>query len=742
MPDEMGGEVQEAVQVVGGEGVIPGAMWGPQVGPEALALIEGGVPQASQERVRDEALAVLARVTPPTAPPEHETGLVVGYVQSGKTVSFETVTALARDNGFPLVIVVAGTSQPLYNQSKDRIRADLRLNTRPDRKWQHFDNPSTRGRPQDAIAAILDEWSDPSVPDAERQTVLITVMKNHQHLANLIDVLTELDLQNVPALVIDDEADQAGLNTRVRAGEESTTYQRLSQLRALIPHHTFLQYTATPQAPLLINLIDILSPNFAEVLTPGDEYVGGRDFFAPNTRLVRTIPANEIPSARAVPNDPPGSLFEAMRVFLLGVAAGYLRDEGVGNRSMLVHPSQATAIHNTYYNWVRGAKEQWQEILRLPAGEPDRVDLVEQFQEAYADLSETVDDLPSFDELLDVLPRAIRRTRVEEVNARPGRTPRIDWRSTYPFILVGGQAMDRGFTVEGLTVTYMPRGMGVGNADTIQQRARFFGYKRRYLGYCRVYLEAAVRNAFQHYVDHEENIRTQLIDLRDRGQPLDTWKRAFFLHTTLRPTRAQVLSLDYMRDNFSDDWFTPAAPHTSTDATVSNRAVVSDFLAQLNLTPDQGHADRTVTQRHLTAEVLLSVAYADLLTQLRFVSPKDSQRFTGLRLQLQAYLERNPNAVCTVYQMSPAVERSRGVDDNGELLNLYQGEAPVEPRNRRGEVYPGDRRIRGAAGVTIQLHRLTITQNDQVIEQEVPTVAVWVPAEAGAPWLVQNQGGG
>ena len=75
---------------------------------------------------------------------------------------------------------------------------------------------------------------------------------------------------------------------------------------------------------------------------------------------------------------------------------------------------------------------------------------------------------------------AFRNTRVLEVNARGGRTPPVDWRSAYGWILVGGQAMDRGFTVEGLTVTYMPRGIGVGNADTVQQRARFFGYKRRY----------------------------------------------------------------------------------------------------------------------------------------------------------------------------------------------------------------------------------------------------------------------
>ena len=77
--------------------------------------------------------------------------------------------------------------------------------------------------------------------------------------------------------------------------------------------------------------------------------------------------------------------------------------------------------------------------------------------------------------------------------------------------------MDRGFTVEGLTVTYMPRSVGVGNADTIQQRARFFGYKQSYLGYCRVYLDEDARDAYIDYVEHEEDMRRRLAEHQESG---------------------------------------------------------------------------------------------------------------------------------------------------------------------------------------------------------------------------------
>ena len=278
----------------------------------------------------------------------------------------------------------------------------------------------------------------------------------------------------MPTLVIDDEADQASLNTKVKKGETSTTYQRILSLREYLPHHTFLQYTATPQAPLLINLIDVLSPKFAKVLTPGSKYTGGKAFFQDATNRICTIQDNEIPTKSDPLDAPPDSLLEAMRIFFLGVSAGMILDNSNGNRSMMVHPSHKTIGHKQYFYWVEQVRHNWQEILALEEDETDRHDLLEEFKDSYKDLQNTVPNLPSFEKLSNRLLLAIRKTQCYEVNATRGKTPPIHWHNAYAYILVGGQAMDRGFTVEGITVTYMPRGAGLGNADTIQQRARFF----------------------------------------------------------------------------------------------------------------------------------------------------------------------------------------------------------------------------------------------------------------------------
>ena len=201
-------------------------------------------------------------------------------------------------------------------------------------------------------------------------------MKQHQHLQNLIDVLQHVNLQNVPTLLIDDEGDQAGLNTQVNQGDESTTYRRLLDLKAALPLHSYLQYTATPQAPLLINLVDVLSPNFAEILTPGAGYVGGAEFFLRNPNLIRDIPDAQIPSNQNPLNAPPATLIEAMQLFYTGVAVGYINGQPEQNCSMMVHPSQRTDPHRQFYGWVTTARTEWLQILDLPDDDPDKIDLL------------------------------------------------------------------------------------------------------------------------------------------------------------------------------------------------------------------------------------------------------------------------------------------------------------------------------------------------------------------------------
>ena len=715
-----------------------GGRWKPKKGREITSFLENVVPEISRESVFTVAKSILSQgIRPRNTTDDQRTGLVVGYVQSGKTMSFESVIALARDNAFQVVVVITGTSKLLLKQTDSRLRRDLRIDTGP-RRWMPFSNPSEDDA--EAINSTLRGWQDPQLPDKFKKTLLITILKNHTHLENLAKLFLagDIDMKKVPVLLIDDEADQASLNTQVAEGDQSTTYRKLLGLRKIFPHHTYLQYTATPQAPLMINIIDSLSPDFVQVLDPGTDYIGGKEFFGDELSHVREIPNSDVPTPEDPLDGPPASLMEAIRVFMIGVAAG-LRAGGEGNRSMLVHPSELVAKHMEFFTWTKSILRRYERTFNFPNDDPDKVELVEEFHMAYQDISKTEGStLCSFEELLPLLPYAFGETRVSVINHKG--EAEVDWESAYGCVLIGGKTMGRGVTVRGLTVTYMPRGIGAGNADTIQQRARFFGYKKPYFGYCRLYLEQSKLEAFQHYVEHEEYLRGQLKKLQNNFASLRGWKRNFILSPSLRPCRKQVLELGYARGCFSNKWVRPDIIDMPESIIQINRGIVKKFISSLNLIEDSGHIDRTEYHRHkICRGVRLSQALKQLLVRIQVFSTKDIHDNIGLLLQLEHALEKNPDEVCTIYQMSFKIRRKRSLADGGTISYLFQGAAP----DKQGSIYPGDLKLRKVNEVTIQLHAIDLTESrgreKRIVKDNVPVVAVWMPKRLAAGWISQVQ---
>lgn len=734
--------------------------WNPFVGDETLGLLRGNLKLTENgnlnnagNRVLNETLRIMQVCGNPRSPDNNETGIIIGYVQSGKTLSFTTLTALARDNNYQIVIILGGTSRILLQQSTARLRRDLRIDSRYgfEQKWTQITNPETQ-EDSDTITNILDQWANPTFQKDRCRTALITVMKNGSRLRNLTNFLSGMNLHGVPTLIIDDEGDQASLNTRAawaaRQGidvedltenDVSTIYRRINALRNILPHHTFLQYTATPQANLFINIMDRLSPNFIKLLTPGDDYTGGKTFFDENPNLIVEIPPADLPTVQPL-HEAPNSLLRALKVFYIGVVAGQImqlyRDPSQRNRSMLIHPSRLQGDHNTFYGWINDTKESWRRLLSGEDNE-DKEELLNAFQIAYNDLQMTVTNLPPFRQLTDFnLVHAIQYTPIVEVNARQGATPHINWQDSYSWILVGGQSMDRGFTVEGLTVTYMPRNIGVGNVDTIQQRARFYGYKRTYLGYCRVFLDQVTIDSYKSIIDHEEDVRAQLQPYNENNRHLNDWDRKIVLDRMLNLTRANILYDDLNRDYFGDEWFRINAPHDTEEFIHTNRDSVFNFLnpKAVQFAEDAGHAQRTDDQKHLVATISIQDCLDNLLNSLRFTRESDSATYSSLRGIIKRYLRDNPNEECLVYLMSARslndwTRRTRKLVNN-EIQQLFQGRNP-----RVGDViYPGDAEIKKDNILTIQIHLLDLRDTPYT---SVPSLAIWVPEHIGRDIIKQ-----
>jgi Z1 domain len=704
------------------------------------------------DSVLHEAQRILGRCLPPNETGTPETGLVVGYVQSGKTMSFETVIALARDNGYGLIIVLAGTKNNLRDQSEDRLKKDLGIDDGGDH-WYHVSNPTSAAKSQ--IESKVGTWKRKPA----KKSLLITVLKHGGHLEKLADVLKGIDLNGVPTLIIDDESDQASLNTkaaRIKAGlaaitDMSTTYKKILKLRAAMPHHSYLQYTATPQANLLLAQSDFLNPDFAELVTPGDAYTGGKAFFLGDPELIGEIATREVPSPTNVVSSPPKSLLKALRCFLLVAAQHSLtREKGMKgkdrNRSMMVHPAVATSSHKVYKAWVDKARKGLRSMVeKLHAANPKAA--ADLFSAEYVSLVKTFPNIKPLPELIsEMVDEVFDELNVVEVNGTPDAEKKVHWKQTPYWILVGGAKLDRGYTVEGLCVTYMPRPLGTSPAaDTLQQRARFFGYKAPYLGLCRVFVQTSVRGAFKEYVEHEEFVREALS--KNRGRPLKDWRRDFILTAALKPTRANVVGLGVRRIPVNG-WLVPRVLQRDDAAAEGNRKLLISVVIKWEKGTTRQNASAAI--KGVTAsphDVLEGVALADVLKdftlEVEVKEPNDSEEHNAMVIALAQLQAKHPGLEVDVFLMNKLKTGYRTRVAGRGIKDASNRFAPINQYFSQSAGTVNDRDYCSADRITLQLRKFNLgtVQRDETSADvnDVAWFALHVPERLRKDLLIEKR---
>lgn len=712
-------------------------------GPRYEDLVDG------ENSVLQEAQRILGRCLPPTDPAGRETGLVVGYVQSGKTMSFETVISLARDNGYGIIIVLAGTKNNLRDQSEKRLKKDLGIDD--GENWYHYSNPTQNQKTQ--IDAKITAWKKKPT----KKAILFTVLKHGGHLENLATLAKRLSVSDVPALIIDDESDQASLNTKsakIRSGsaassEKSTTYEKICKLRDVFPHHSYLQYTATPQANLLLAQTDLLNASFAELVTPGEAYTGGKSFFVDNHSLIRDIPSVEVPSPTNILTASPKSLVSALRYFLLACAHHALTRERKKdrNRSMMIHPAMATSSHNHYMGWLENSLKTLK--LYVEKQYKTKFDTVAQlFQEEYNSLKTTFPEIKALKDLVGAMvDEVFSELNHVVVNGTKDAEKNIDWKATPYWILVGGAKLDRGYTIEGLCVTYMPRPLGTSPAaDTLQQRARFFGYKKAYLGLCRVFIQKNVRQAFTEYVEHEEFVREALES--SRGKPLTDWRRDFVLTSMLKATRANVVGIDTRRIP-ANGWMVPDVMQRDNIALLSNQelllSVVEKWTGEYGIPVNaskfsQFKGVRDLSPHFVFEPIPLKTVLEDFLLNVKVKDPFDAEEHSAMLLAIAALLRQEPNLNANVFLMNNLVAGYR-TRTSGRGFDAKHCFAPINQYFSQSADTVNDRTFCSSECVSIQLRRFnlgtTLRDFESADIKDVTWFALHVPRKLKKDLLVE-----
>lgn len=713
----------------------------PEIGPALASLLDKHVPDDAKRQVETEAIRVISRARRPQWVGGRSSQLVVGRVQSGKTLSFTAAMALARDSGFPLIIVLAGTKTNLLDQTVERLRRDLLEGDGGPNRFRHWKNPTPAD--SDDIARAIATWRSDSVPPEFKQTAVLFVLKNARRIWVATDALEEAlhiaAFRPFPTLIIDDEADQASLNTRVAKGEESSIYSAINALREKAINHTLLMYTATPQAPLLISMSDVLSPEYVTVLTPGSDYVGGEELFAEgNGNYVRLIPDEELPDSLlgGQVSEIPDSLCDALATFLLCLVIAQERSSP-RPLAMLVHPAHKRDVHSIYGEWIKKTLDRWSKELQGSLASKADQSCIRFFRNAYMDLSTTCTavaggDDGRFAELLARVGHFLPQVERLIVNSdKASDIPESAWRSFPGWILIGGNKLDRGFTVQNLAVTYMPRGKGLGNADTLQQRGRFFGYKRGYSDLLRGWFSKDVSDSFRAYVRHERSMQRELESFDSAGQPLVNWKRRFILDPEMRMTRRQVVSLPTTSKKLGPGWvFRQHGLYVESDRrqNLALYAPIRKFLeVHGEIHPSEPRRDQ---RRNLLATMSLGHAM-EYLVGWRCI-PEEAERLDGIWFLLAQVLDERDEEVEIVSMdgiVAPA--RRRDVDKRSVGSRTNRKELLInqlfQSYSKTGRRYPGDDHFRSQRAITIQLHRVTPEDREGRMGEETPALAISIP---------------
>lgn len=621
----------------------------------------------------------------------NDTALVVGRVQSGKTTSFINLSAIAHDNNIPLVIIIGGISKTLTSQTFDETQ---KLSDSD--YWSSIYVSSTSDIPgvmspkdvsfKDEISNNLKNFD--SVPKELKKSQLLVVMKeddNLEHLKTALKKISHNILNNKKVLIIDDEVDQYGLNSKFSEDSKSTIYQKIEELRNVFNNHTYVGYTATPQANLLISLKDIMSPDYLYSITPGKNYVGGDDLFLDLSKSNKNL---EIINEFHIDDDTekiPDSLKKALLEFCIIVTNSIFANQDPKKPvTMLIHPSHLKESHRIHCYWVK----TYLDNLQIRSKNEIENDLKEEITKIHTFFSTRNKDFINLGALLENIPFVFNEIKIKEQNTRStGSIERIDWKDK-AYIIIAGMNADRGTQIKGLVVTYLSRSTGAARMDTLQQRARFFGYKRSYLNLIRIFITEESAKFFHNYIEHEKYLHQQIH--KANGKMPDV--RKLYKLDGFDFTRPGVFDggVYIKKKEYS---FRSQKPFNSSYVD-KNSTLVKNFLSKhfLNFTNN----NETHPSVFIDGEDIYN-----LLFELRY---GDSIGFHKMKIVFELIysknLKDNLENKYQFYLMNNGKERVRSVVD-GSIEQLLQGPASDM---RKESAYPGDSAFQNERNISFQLH--------------------------------------
>ncbi|MBL7848214.1 MAG: Z1 domain-containing protein [Cyclobacteriaceae bacterium] len=576
-------------------------------------------------------------------------GLVVGYVQSGKTANFTGVINKAIDSGYKIIIVLSGMHKNLRSQTQMRIdeevigrdtsdQAQLKrigVTTLPNEGYINVDTFTTQDDGGDFSRSFAQQVG--GIQPGSDRPMLLVVKKNVSVLGNLIryfrECLDTLDgefvlrvnetsstLNNLPLLLIDDEADQATPNTRALSNDDgeldpTAINKNIRQILNLFNQKAYIGYTATPFANIFIHHDsehsvygrDLFPSSFIISMEAPSNYFGPVQIFGLNDDErergmpihIPVLDASQVDSEflplrhrmTDIPTDIPDSMKEAIKSFLLSSAIRRVRGQGNRHNTMLIHCTRFNDIQNAIGGFVET------EFNRLRNGIISNdtdifLELQSLFERDYLRISSIMNfPVIEWSEVYDNLRPAILKMerRPHLINGSAGDI--LDYKNResvgLSVIAIGGDKLSRGLTLEGLTVSYFTRASSL--YDTLMQMGRWFGYRMGFEDLCRIYTTPDLFSWYRHISTAFEILRKEFLEMsRQKATPMEFGLRVLS-HPDMMATNAMKMRYaSTMPLSYKGKLTETASISGEKSILINNANAVEEFIRSLGVPSPRG----------------------------------------------------------------------------------------------------------------------------------------------------------
>lgn len=620
--------------------------------------------------------------------------LCLGKVQSGKTAFFISSMAMAMDNGYSLFYVIGGTKNNLLSQNRNRIQDEFENN-------DDVFIMDINGADTDEIRRKLLR--------GYKVVLMVLKNKNKKTLSNLSELerITK-ELNDYPSIIVDDEGDEYSQanekddtpNTKKKV-KLKATHDSLKQCLINMKKGVYLSVTATPQSNLLVSTLNSLSPDECILVEPGEGYTGANVFHD-------TIDSQFVESADDNSDFEtciPDSFKEALRYFIIGCAIRKYRND-YDAHSMLVHPSAFTNVHD---NVAEKIKTELNTIIKIIQNPNDLAyDTVkQQFQKTFEKFKEEFLGNVDFDNIWKLIDKNLDKTKVFVINGKELDDPKKsedlkqDEKKYKYRVYIGGAMLERGITLENLAVTYIYRQAKKDNVDTLFQRARWFGYKEKYIDLCKVYMPCELAEKFVELNNHEEYLWNTIKIFLQTGQSLKKMERLFKLDSKLlRLTRTSISKTIDIYSRYTGYSYDKAIDFLEEDR-VKNLKLYDEFIInhQSNFIDmqDGNHCNSYCT-------IKFSDFYREFIKKYKFAVSANKLTLSSFEA-INRLVESNlMDDECQIINMKIGENISRNLVDGGSFIK----ELPQGYNKSSKSTYLGDRRI-GRDKFTVQLHCIYTT---------------------------------